>query len=68
MTDIKGFFASKAIWGGIVAFGAGVAALLGYAVSEDDQMRLIELVTGAVGVVGAVGAIWGRIVASKKIG
>ena len=68
MNDFKGFFESKAIWGGLITFWAGVAALLGYAVSDDDQMRLIELITGAVGVFGAVLAIYGRIKASKKIG
>ena len=68
MTDVKTFFGSKTIWGGIITFGAGVAALLGYAVSDDDQTRIVELITGAVGVFGAVVAIYGRIVASKKIG
>ncbi|MBM3482263.1 MAG: hypothetical protein FJX66_03065 [Alphaproteobacteria bacterium] len=67
MTDIKGFFESKAIWGGLIAFGAGIAALIGYSVSAEDQAQLVELIAGGVGVFGALVAIYGRIKASKKI-
>lgn len=67
MNDVKGFFESKAIWGGLIAFGAGVAGLIGYSVSPEDQAQLVELITGGVGVFGALVAIYGRIKASKKI-
>ena len=68
MSDVKGFLESKAIWGGLIAFGAGVAGLIGYTVSAEDQAEIVQLITGAGGVVGAVLAVVGRIMASKKIG
>ena len=68
MSDVKGFFSSKTIQAAILALGAGIAGLVGYSVTEADQSQLIELATSIAGIVGSIGAIYGRIVASKKIG
>lgn len=68
MSDVKGFLQSKTIQAAILALGAGVAGLLGYSFSDADQAQVIELAASIAGIVGSVGAIWGRIVASKKIG
>lgn len=68
MNGVKGFFESKTIWGGLIAFLAGVAGLLGYAVSDADAEQLVAYITGAAGVVGGIYAIYGRIKASKVIG
>ena len=67
MTDVKGFFERKAIWGGLVAFAAAVAGLIGYAVSDADAEQIVAYVTGGAGAVSALYAMYGRIVASKKI-
>ena len=42
--------------------------LIGYSVSDDDKAQLLELLGGIGAAVGGFGAIYGRIVASKKIG
>jgi len=65
---MKSFFESKTIWGGLIAFGAGVAGLLGYAVSDADAEQILAYVTGGAAIVGGIQAIYGRIKASKKIG
>ena len=67
MTDVKGFFESKTVWGGLIAFGAGIAGLLGYAVADADAEQIVAYITGGASIVGALYAIYGRIVASKKI-
>lgn len=68
MEDFKGMFASKTVWGGIVALLAGVLGLLGYTVNAADQATLIEMATAVAASVGGVIAIYGRVKASKKIG
>lgn len=68
MNGTKGFFSSVGIWGGLIALGAGVAGIFGYAVSADDTAQLSALVDDLVAAVGGLVAIWGRIRATKKIG
>lgn len=68
MNDVKGFFESKAIWGGVIAFAAGVAGLLGYSVSDADAEQIVAYITGGASVAGGIYAIYGRIKASKRIG
>lgn len=67
MTNVKGFFESKTIWGGLIAFGAGVAGLLGYAVSDADAEQLVAYITGGAATAGGIYAIYGRIKASKQV-
>jgi hypothetical protein len=68
MDDTKSIFASKTFWGGAIAVGAGIAGLLGYAVSADDQAKLVQLIDDAAVIAGGLVAIWGRITATKRIG
>lgn len=66
--DTKGIFASKTVWGGIVALLAGGAAIFGYTFSEADQATLTEAVAGIASAVGGIIAIYGRVTATKAIG
>lgn len=68
MYDTKSMWTSKAVWGGIIAFIAALAALFGYTFSEADQAQLTDIIVAIGGAVGGVLAIWGRITATKKIG
>jgi hypothetical protein len=68
MEGFKGFFESKAVWGGIVALaGAGTGALH-YSVSPADAANAVELFTAIATAAGSLIAIYGRVVATKKIG
>jgi hypothetical protein len=67
MYDVKSFFASKTIWGGLIALIASAAAIWGYSITPADQAQIVELVTGIGGIIGSVLAIYGRIVATRKI-
>lgn len=67
-TDYKSAFASRAVWGGIIAILASALGLWGYSISPDDQARIIDIVVSLGGAVGGAMAIYGRIKATKKIG
>jgi len=72
MTNTKPWYASKTVWGGIVAAAAGVASLAGYELSPDTQAFLadqaVAIATSVATIVGGVLAIYGRLNAKKKIG
>ena len=69
---VKPWWASKTIWGGIVAAVCGVLALAGHQVSPDTQSFLtqqaVQVATAVATVVGGALAIYGRIKAQGKIG
>ena len=67
LTDEKKWFASKGVWGGIVAVLAGILALFGFSVSPAEQANVVELASGLAASIGGAIAIWGRIVATKAI-
>ena len=63
MEGMKGALTSKAIWGSIISM---VALGLGFVgIDLGDQTTLVETI---VGLFGAILAIYGRVVAVKKIG
>lgn len=68
MEGFKGFFESKAVWGGIVALISAGAGALHYTVSPVDAANLVELCTSIATAIGSVIAIYGRVVATKTIG
>ena len=68
MDGVKGFFESKAIWGGIAALAAGGVGIGGYTMSADDARQAILLVQGIMSSLAGLVAIWGRVKATKRIG
>jgi hypothetical protein len=68
MEGFKGFFESKAVWGGIVALASAGAGALHYSVSPNDTSDAVNLLTSGAGIVGSLIAIYGRVAATKKIG
>lgn len=68
MDEYKGALASKAVWGGIIAILASVAAIWGFKVSPDDQARLVDIIIAIAAGLGGIMAIWGRVTAKKLIG
>jgi hypothetical protein len=62
MGDWKGTLASKTVWGTVVQMAA-LAAMF-FKIDLGDQGGWVEAITGLV---GAVIAIYGRIVAVKRI-
>ena len=68
MSDVKTLFASKTFWGAFVAVLAGALSLFGYQLGAADQAELINALSGIAAAAGGLLAIYGRFVASKRIG
>ena len=68
MNETKKWWESGSVWGGLIAAGAGIAGMVGYGVSEDDQQQLVTLVPAAASTLGGIVAVIRRLSASKRIG
>lgn len=73
--DTKNLFASRTVWGALIAILASLAGLGGVAVSPADQAAALDLVDQifavwdrVLAIAGAGLAIWGRVRATKAIG
>ena len=68
MNDNKNWWASKTVWGGLIALVAGALGVFGYTLLPDDQAALIDGGSAVAASLGGIIAIWGRVCASKQIG
>jgi hypothetical protein len=68
MTESKSIFASKTVWGALVAIAAQLLLIAGFTVTPQAQSVAVDVLTQMVGVGGTMFALWGRLVASHKIG
>ena len=66
--DIKNWYKSKTIWGGIVALGAGVAGMFGFHLDMTVQQAIVDYGASLVSTVGGGVAIYGRVLATAAIG
>ena len=66
--EVKALLESHTFWGAIVSIVSSLLALGHYSISTADQDYLINLALSIVAVSGSVYAIYGRVIASKKIG
>jgi hypothetical protein len=68
MNDVKPWYSSATVWGGLIAVGSSLGGIAGYQVSPADQAATIAHVTTIASAAGGLLAIWGRLRASKLIG
>jgi hypothetical protein len=68
MTDMKSILASKTVWGGLIAIAAALLGMFGYTVTPADQVAVVDAIAAVAAAVGGAIAIFGRIVATKRIG
>lgn len=64
----KAWYESKAIWGGIIAILSLVLNLFGYGIGAKEQLVLVDYAVTIGGMVGGITAIYGRVVAKKRVG
>lgn len=64
----KPWYASRAVWGGIIAVGSAAAGALGYNMDAEVQLNLVELLPVLGSAIGGLLAVVGRIKADSKIG
>jgi uncharacterized membrane protein HdeD (DUF308 family) len=68
MNEPKTLIQSKTFWGAVVALGGAALALGHYTLSPADAAQAVELLSGIAGAVGGLIAVYGRVVATKRIG
>lgn len=66
MTEKK-WWESKAVWGGLIAVGAGIAGVFGFAVSAEEQEAIAGAITALASAIGGALAVYGRIKANSGI-
>jgi hypothetical protein len=68
MLDIKPWYASRSVWGGVVALLSALGGAFGFVVSPDAMTGLTEALVLLGTSAGSLFALYGRIVATKRIG
>jgi uncharacterized membrane protein len=64
----KSWYASKGVWGGILAVAASVAGIFGFTFGVELQEQVVSYITQLIGVIGGLLAIFGRVTAKQPIG
>ena len=67
MTDFKPWYASKTIWGAVVALLAAIASAFGVDIDQQMQANFVDTLLQLVAVGGSAIALFGRINATKLI-
>ena len=65
--DVKSIFLSKGFWGSVVTLVAAALSFAHYTVTPADQATIVDLIVAVLGAIGGLIAIYGRVVATKKI-
>ncbi len=68
MEENKSWWQSKTVWGGIIAFVAGIAGAFGIDIPGTEQAAISEAVYAVAVGVGSLLAVYGRLKANRKIG
>ena len=68
MDEAKALVQSKTFWGAVVALGGAALAFGHYTLTPADAAQAVDLLSGIAGAVGGLIAIYGRVVATPKIG
>lgn len=67
LSGTKSAFASKGVWGGIVAFVSGLSAAVAPMLGLAEGASVLQVVLALISASGGLGAILGRLVATKRI-
>ncbi|WP_438749445.1 hypothetical protein [Pararhizobium sp. O133] len=67
MNELKNWYLSKTVWGGLVAILASCGNLFGLDIAPEDQSGVVDGLTTLVAAVGGLVAIWGRISARTRL-
>ena len=68
MDEAKPLIQSKTFWGAVVALGGATLTLAHYTLTPADAAQAVDLLSGIAGAIGGLIAIYGRVVATRKIG
>lgn len=68
MNTQKPWYLSKGVWGGIVAALAGLGSLFGLHIPEGEVQGIADAIISLLAAGGGLFAVYGRIVATDKVG
>ena len=68
MEEFKALTQSKTFWGAVIALGGSALTLGHYTLTPADAAQAVDLISGIASAVGGLIAIYGRVVATRKIG
>jgi hypothetical protein len=67
MEDLKQWYLSKTVWGGLLAMAACALQLKGLQLGANDQSALADSIVSIVGALGGILAVYGRVTAKTAI-
>lgn len=67
MTETKPWYLSRAVWGALIAIFASIAGTFGIMLGEQDQASLTDAILQISGAFGALVALYGRLVADRRL-
>lgn len=65
--DAKAWYQSRIVWGALVAILASLANAAGVEVTAGNEGELADLLVAAVGTLGGLVALYGRILARRRV-
>jgi hypothetical protein len=68
MNGFKPWYQSSGVINSLIVIAALAANFFGYTFSESDQADLGQMIGQGIALAAGLGALWGRIVATKRIG
>lgn len=67
MEDVKQWYLSKTVWGGLLAVAASALQLKGLQLGAGDQSAIADSVVSIAGALGGIVAVYGRVTAKSAI-
>lgn len=68
MEELKPLVESRTFWGAVMSLASSALAAGHYTITPADASSAVDLIVSTIGGIGGMVAIYGRIVASKRIG
>ena len=68
MEDVKQWYLSKTVWGALVAILASLLPAMGMGLDAGAQGQLADDLVSLAGAIGGLIAIYGRLMAEKRLG
>lgn len=68
MDDMKQWYVSKTVWGGLIAILASLMQAAGIELDPTTQGDMADSIVALAGAIGGLVAIYGRLTAEKRLG
>ena len=67
MFEDKAWYLSRTVWAVLVMMATVLLSRFGYVITPEIQEGIVSLALDCVAVVSGIVALWGRVVATKKL-